>query len=245
MCTRTPNFLFLLFGVLIAISFNFVIGDFITFYSLFLFGIVIDFWTSFVYFCLCVRVAGACFGAWCPTSICFSSWIGSLWPTLLIGGSIHKIITSWYQRTYCLTSHVWGNSWYRLTIGDCTCGWVIVIVFIKKARCWKKNILANKYRMPKQVLKKIKMRQKIMFQKESWIQNLDFWAKNPLFLRIFKCKNSKKLPEKIRIFKCKNRKNYLYNLNFLAKNRDFVWNQKKQKLKIVEFWQFLAGKFKI
>ena len=204
LAARLSFFQNLMVGVLIAIScnftktinvYNFVIVDFINFYSLFLFGIVIDFWTSFVLFCLCVRVAGACFGARCPTSICSSSWIGSLWPTFLIGGSIYKIITSWYQRTYCLTSHVWGNSWYRLTIGNCTCGCVIVIVFIKKARCWKKNILDNKYRMPKQVLKKIKMRQKIMFQKESWIQNLDFWAKNPLFLRIFKCKNSKKLPE--------------------------------------------------
>ena len=164
LAARLSFFQNLMVGVLIAIScnftktinvYNFVIVDFINFYSLFLFGIVIDFWTSFVLFCLCVRVAGACFGARCPTSICSSSWIGSLWPTFLIGGSIYKIITSWYQRTYCLTSHVWGNSWYRLTIGNCTCGCVIVIVFIKKARSWnKRQFLDNQYKMSQKVWKR-------------------------------------------------------------------------------------------
>ena len=39
------------------------------------------------------------------------------------------------------------------------------------------------------------------------------------------------------MFKCKNN---LGNLNFRAKNRDFVQNKNLKKSKIVEFWQFLA-----
>ena len=53
------------------------------------------------------------------------------------------------------------------------------------------------------------------------IQNSEFRAEKPWLLRI-----------------------YLYNLNFSAENRDFNQKQNFQKLKIIEFRQFLARKFK-